>query len=76
MVEVKISTEYIQLNQFLKFVDLIGSGGETRLFLETHDVYLNDVEVYELRKKIYPGHQLRIDDKIYLIVSDNNVKKN
>ncbi len=55
--------EYIQLDQLLKKLDLISSGGETGTFLEAHKVMLNGVKVHEKRKKIRPGDELAIDKK-------------
>ncbi len=67
MIKITITGEYIQLNQFLKYTDLISSGGQTKMFLEEHSVFLNDVEVFETRKKIYVGDFLQIDDVKYQI---------
>ena len=40
--EIKINTEYIKLDQFLKFSDLVGSGGEARFYIAQNTIYVND----------------------------------
>lgn len=61
MKEIPIYGDYIQLDQFLKKLDYISSGGETAAFLEGHDITLNGNEVHEKRKKIRKGDILSID---------------
>ena len=67
METLEIYGEYIQLDQLLKKLDLISSGGETGAFLETHQVLLNGAKVHEKRKKIRPGDELSIDKKKWKI---------
>lgn len=43
MIDVFITTEYIKLDQFLKFANLIGAGGEARFFIEDNIILVNDV---------------------------------
>lgn len=65
MKEIGIYGEYIQLDQLLKKLDLISSGGETGYFLETHKILLNGVPVHEKRKKIRKGDELSLDGETY-----------
>lgn len=65
--QIKINDEFITLGQFLKISDHIGSGGEARLFLSSHEVYVND-EIEERRgRKLYRGDQIRIESEVYQI---------
>ena len=57
--------DYIQLDQFLKKIDAISSGGETTAYLAQHQVTLNGKPVHEKRKKIRPGDVLAIDGREY-----------
>lgn len=57
--------DYIQLDQFLKKIDAISSGGETAAYLAQHQVTLNGKPVHEKRKKIRPGDVLAIDGREY-----------
>lgn len=70
MKEIAIYGDYIQLDQLLKKLDLISSGGETGPFLQRHKVILNDQPVHEKRKKIRPGDALKIDDTSYTMKTE------
>ncbi len=39
--KVKITTEYITLGQFLKFVSIIDNGAEAKLFLQENEVLID-----------------------------------
>ena len=56
--EVKISTEYITLGQFLKFTNIINNGGDAKVFLMTTAIYVNG----ELEQR--RGRKLRANDKV------------
>lgn len=51
MKKIEIFGEYIQLDQILKKLDFISSGGETGMFLQSHSILLNGQKVSEKRKK-------------------------
>lgn len=70
MKKIEIFGEYIQLDQILKKLDFISSGGETGMFLHSHSILLNGQKVSEKRKKICPGDILQIDEESYQIVGD------
>lgn len=70
MKKIEIFGEYIQLDQILKKLDFISSGGETGIFLDSHSILLNGQKVSEKRKKIRPGDILQIDEESYQIVGD------
>ena len=52
---VKIASPVIQLNQLLKWIGLLETGGQTNFLLEDRKILLNGVLVHEKRKKIYPA---------------------
>jgi len=58
MKEIKITTEYITLGQFLKFASITGSGGETKVFLVDYEIKVNSE--LEARR----GKKLRTNDII------------
>lgn len=68
MKEIPIYGDYIQLDQFLKKLDYISSGGETAAFLEGHAITLNGNEVHEKRKKIRKGDILSIDGEEFHMI--------
>lgn len=55
MEKVKIDTEFIKLDAFLKFASVVASGGEAKMLIADEQVLVND-EVCTMRgKKLYPG---------------------
>lgn len=71
MKDVTIYGDYIQLDQFLKKMDYISSGGETGAFLESHTITLNGSRVHEKRKKIRKGDTLVIDGSEFAITGES-----
>ncbi len=66
MQEVKISTEYIKLDQFLKFSELVDSGGVAKLFIKEELVRVNGEVCTSRGKKLYDG------DLVELFVPDED----
>jgi ribosome-associated protein len=53
--QVEIKDDFITLGQFLKFADIVGSGGDARALLDDEGVLVNgDVETRRGRK-LYDG---------------------
>lgn len=51
----KISTEYIRLEQFLKLCDLAESGGQAKLMIRAGEVTVNGETELRRGRKLYPG---------------------
>ena len=65
--KVKISTEFIKLDQFLKWLAIVDSGSEAKQVILDGMVKVNgDVETRRGRK-IYPEYQVEVFDKIYVV---------
>jgi ribosome-associated protein len=62
MEKIAIETEYIKLDQLLKFTGLAPSGGEAKGMIEAGLVTLNGEVCRVRRKKIYPGDEVRVGD--------------
>ena len=60
--EVFITSEYITLGQFLKFENIIESGGTVKFFLEEIPVYINNERDNRRGRKLYPGDVIVIDE--------------
>ena len=60
--EVFITSEYITLGQFLKFENIIESGGNVKFFLEEIPVYINHERDNRRGRKLYPGDVIVIDE--------------
>jgi len=60
--DVLISSEYITLGQFLKFENLIESGGSVKYFLEEVPVFVNKEQDNRRGRKLYPGDTVFIEE--------------
>ncbi len=58
MEKVKINSEYITLGQFLKFANIISSGGMVKAILQDTKIYVNDILESRRGKKLYPGDKI------------------
>ena len=65
--EIKIDSEFILLGQFLKFADIIQSGGEAKSFLTNNVVHVNGEVEQRRGKKLRSGDQIEIKGNCYLI---------
>ncbi|NMC32348.1 MAG: RNA-binding S4 domain-containing protein [Veillonellaceae bacterium] len=64
----EITTEFIQLDQLLKWLGITETGGQARFLVDEGRVTVNGVVVYERRKKIVPGDLVCVDAQEYLVV--------
>ncbi len=62
---VKITTEYIELQQLLKLTDWISTGGEAKIAVKTLDIAVNGVREDRRGRKLYPGDKVVIESKEY-----------
>jgi S4 domain protein YaaA len=68
MKEVKIKTEYITLGQLIKYLSLVGSGGEVKFFIMESHILLNEEPENRRGKKIYPNDVVEINNQTYRII--------
>lgn len=65
--KVKITTEFIKLDQCLKWLAVVGSGSEAKEIIINEEVKVNgEVEVRRGRK-IYPGYKIEVFDRVFEI---------
>ena len=65
---IKIHTEFIKLQDLLKFANLVGTGGEAKMAIQDGLVTVNG-EVCTMRgKKIRPGDRVELGGEVALIV--------
>lgn len=62
-----IQGEYITLGQLLKFLDLVSTGGEEKLFVATHDITFNGEKENRRGKKLRDHDVVSIDGEKYNI---------
>ncbi|MBR2890850.1 MAG: RNA-binding S4 domain-containing protein [Bacilli bacterium] len=64
---VKITTDYITLGQFLKFIGLINNGGEAKIAVKILKISINDCPEDRRGCKIYPGDKVKVDKNCYFV---------
>ncbi len=67
MEKLKITTDYITLQQLLKIEDVISSGGEAKYFLANNEVYVNGEAENRRGRKLYPNDVIKVLGKEYKI---------
>ncbi len=68
MVEIKIDTEFLKLDSFLKFTGATTLGSEAKFYIQNEDVKVNgEVEVRRGRK-LYIGDKIEFQEEEYIIV--------
>ena len=60
--------DYIQLNQLLKLLNLVESGGEANQAITAGVVLVNGQMESQKRKKLYPGDKVEFEGEIIEIV--------
>ena len=66
-IPVVIHTEFIKLQDAMKFANIVYSGGEAKALIQEERVKVNG-EVCAMRgKKLYPGDKFEFDGQVYLI---------
>ena len=65
--EIKITTEYITLGQFLKFTNIISNGGDAKIFLLTTSVYVNGELEQRRGRKLRKNDVILVKDQQYVI---------
>ena len=62
---VKIHTDYIELQQLLKLTDWISTGGEAKIAVKKLNIYVNEIKEGRRGKKLFPGDKVVIQGKEY-----------
>jgi ribosome-associated protein len=63
----KIDTEFIKLDSFLKAVDAVTSGGEAKIIISEGMVSVNGEVEMRRGKKLRPGDQVELEGKIFKV---------
>jgi ribosome-associated protein len=67
MEKVKIDTDYIKLDQFLKWVSIVGSGSDAKEIIFNGDVTVNGEVETRRGRKLRPGDIIEVDEKKFII---------
>lgn len=62
MQEIKIKTPIIHLDQFLKWANIVSSGGEAKLLIQSGQVFVNGAVETKRSVKLVPGDQITLSD--------------
>ena len=65
--KVKILTEFIKLDQFLKWIAVVDSGSEAKEVILDGKVKVNDEVETRRGRKIYPEYKVEIFGKTYIV---------
>lgn len=68
MKQIKITTEFIKLDQLMKFADMVDSGGEAKMLIAQGLVLVNGEICTQRGKKICPGDEVEFDGQNYQII--------
>lgn len=63
----KIDTEYIKLDSFLKAVDAVSSGGEAKLLIAAGRVRVNGAAELRRGRKLYPGDRVEVAGRLFSV---------
>ena len=65
--KITITSEFITLGQFLKYADVISTGGEAKLFLQENEVIINGENDNRRGRKLRDGDKVESLNKVYEI---------
>ena len=68
MKQIKISTEFIKLDQLMKYADMVQSGGEAKMLVAQGLVLVNGEICTQRGKKIRQGDKVEFDGNEYEII--------
>lgn len=69
-IEIPIHTEFIKLQDFLKFCNAIESGGMAKTFIQQEQVYVNG-EICTMRgKKLHPGDEVTFLENTWRVTEE------
>jgi ribosome-associated protein len=63
----KIDTEFIKLDSFLKAASLVSSGGEAKMLITDGMVRVNGKAETRRGRKLYPGDRVELAGKAYTV---------
>ena len=67
MISVKIESEFIKLEQFLKFASITQTGGMAKELIKESMVKVNGEIETRRGKKLYPGDEVEFEGEKYVV---------
>ena len=71
METIKITTEFIKLQDLLKFANLVCTGGEAKIIIQEGEVKVNGEVCTQRVKKIRPGDDVMLDGQHYTVAYED-----
>lgn len=68
--EIKIKTEFIKLDSFLKWAGAVSLGSEAKAYVQEGLVKVNDEVELRRGKKIYPGDKVEFNGEVFIAVAE------
>jgi ribosome-associated protein len=68
MEKIKIDTEFIKLDQFLKMVNIAASGGQAKIMIMSEDVKVNGAVETQRGKKLRSGDMIEAEGRKFQIL--------
>lgn len=68
--QVWISTQYIRLDDMLKYAGAVATGGQAKLEIQQGKALVNGEPCLQRGKKLYPGDKVVFDQKTYEVCAD------
>lgn len=65
--QIKIVTEYIKLDSFLKLCGACMTGGHAKIVIQNGEVAVNDEVCTQRGKKLHPGDTVKCNNQTYQI---------
>lgn len=70
MNEIKMKTEFIKLDSFLKWAGAVSQGSDAKAYILDGHVKVNDEIELRRGKKIYPGDKVDFNGETYMAVAE------
>lgn len=67
---IKINTEYIKLDSFLKYIGISETGGQAKHMVQNGEVLVNGTICTQRGKKLYAGYIVTCNNKDYEVEAD------
>lgn len=70
-VSIPITTEYIKLDSFLKFANIVESGGLAKALIEEGSVKVNGEVCTQRGRKLRPGDTVGLPGSLFVVAEDH-----
>lgn len=70
MIEIAINTEFIKLDQFMKFADMVYTGGDAKGFIQDGEVKVNGEVCTQRGKKLRVGDVVSFNGDDFIVVAE------